>query len=301
LISVRLNACIVIISSRDKCIQYCIKSLWDNYNYKYNYPVFVHYFDDIYDSKYFQEKIKSITSQNIYFISIDYKTPDFITESELFYNRHDIWYVRKSFPKERKGYLHMCNFTSNMYGYENTHLHEFDFIMTHDDEAGYNKELNFDPFRIIYEKKIDVGAYFVGQRLKSGRPHQGHIDTRIGLWDFTKKFIIENHVTPKSAQLNNLLNDKNAHENFHYIDWCDTYVINTSIFKTNLWKKWINAVNENGGIYKFRWGDNEIISLFVHMHQREIYNLNLVSNGYHNQSMFRKYQNYAPGVKNLKK
>ena len=299
--SERLNACIVIISSRDRCIKYCLKSLWDNFNYKHNYPIFVHYFDDIYDSKDFQEKIKSITSQNIYFISVDYKTPDFIQENELFFNRKDIWYVRKSFPIERKGYLHMCNFTSNMYGYPNTSLHEYDFIMTHDDEAGYTTELLFNPFVKIQEKKVDIAAYFVGQRLRNGKPHQGHLDTRIGLWDFTKKFMIENDVIPKSAQLNNLLSDKNAYENFHYLEWCDTYVINNSIFKTNLWKKWIKAVNEDGGIYKYRWGDNEIISLFAHMHQKEIYNLNLVSNGCHDQGMFRKYQNYAPGVKNLKK
>ena len=296
-----LNACIVIISSRDRCIKYCLKSLWDNFNYKYDYPVFVHYFDDIYDSKDFQEKIRSITSQNIYFISVDYKTPDFIQENELFYNRKDIWYVKKSFPIERKGYLHMCNFTSNMYGYPNTHLHEYDFIMTHDDEAGYNTEPLFNPFVKIQEKKVDIAAYFVGQRLKNGSPHQGHLDTRIGLWDFTKKFMIENDIIPKSVQLNNLLSDKDAHENFHYIDWCDTYVINNSIFKTNLWKKWIKAVNEDGGIYKYRWGDNEIVSLFAHMHQKEIYNLNLVSNGCHDQGMFRKYQNYAPGVKDLKR
>ena len=37
------------------------------------------------------------------------------------------------------------------------------------------------------------------------------------------------------------------------------------------------------------------------MYQKEIFNLNLVSNGYYDQSMFRKYQNYVPGVKDLKK
>ena len=45
----KLNGCINILSSRTKCLPLCIKSLWDNWNYKYNYPVYVHYFDDIYE------------------------------------------------------------------------------------------------------------------------------------------------------------------------------------------------------------------------------------------------------------
>ena len=47
----KLNACIVFISSRKKCIKYSLLSLWENYNNKYNYPVYVHYFDDIYDDE----------------------------------------------------------------------------------------------------------------------------------------------------------------------------------------------------------------------------------------------------------
>ena len=43
------NACINILSSRNKCLPLCVKSLWDMWNKKYNYPVYVHYFDDIYD------------------------------------------------------------------------------------------------------------------------------------------------------------------------------------------------------------------------------------------------------------
>ena len=51
------------------------------------------------------------------------------------------------------------------------------------------------------------------------------------------------------------------------------------MFKTDIWKLWIKEVNESGGIYKYRWGDNEIISLFAHFiqghflpHKQEKYN-----------------------------
>lgn len=293
------NACIVYISSRQYCITHSLGSLWNSYNHKHNYPVYVFYFDDIYDSEELRKSITNATPQDVKFISVPYSTPSHVAESELYYNRKNLWYVNSSFPKSRKGYLHMCNFTSNMYGYENTELHKYDYVITHDDESGYDKDMLVDPVSQLEDMDYFMGAFFVGQRLKSGAPHQGHFDTRVGLWDFTKKFIIDNNITPRSSMLKNLLTDEKSDYNFHMLEWCDTYVIKTKMFELELWKKWISAVNESGGIYKYRWGDNEIISLFCHMVQEEIYNFNLVNTGFHNQGKFRILQDIAPGVKDL--
>ena len=119
---IKLNASIHIISSRVKCIKNCLESLWNNYNSNHNYPVYVYYFDDIYDSLNIQNEIVDQTGQEVVFKTVPYKTPDFIPENELYYNRKDIQYVNSNFSINRKGYLHMCNFTSNMYGYQNTEL-----------------------------------------------------------------------------------------------------------------------------------------------------------------------------------
>ena len=83
----KYNACISIISSRNKCIKPCLESLWKNYNSKYDYPVYVYYFDDIYDSQKFRKDIADSCPQKVTFCSIPYKTPDFLKEDELFYNR----------------------------------------------------------------------------------------------------------------------------------------------------------------------------------------------------------------------
>tara|TARA_A100001388_G_scaffold29422_1_gene18843 strand:- start:1967 stop:2860 length:894 start_codon:yes stop_codon:yes gene_type:complete len=295
------KACIVILSSRKRCLFKSLQSLWKFYNYKYNYPVFVYYFDNVYDSWFYKRRVRKKISENIFFKRVDYETPKFLKEEELFYNRKDFWTVRTSFPKKRKGYLHMCNFIINMYGYPNTDLENYDFVMTHDDEAGYVKDMKNDPFSIIANSKQLMGAYSVGSRLRYGKPHQGHLDTRYGLWNFTKEFIVKNKINPKSIQLKKLMNDSNAENNFHYIDWCDSYIINTKIFKMDLWVKWLNAVNSNGGVYKYRWGDNEIYSLFCHMIQEKIICTNTVKDGFHDQGLFRSLQDYAPGVKNSKK
>ena len=82
----------------------------------------------------------------------------------------------------------------------------------------------------------------------------------------------------------------------------DTYVLRLNVFKSPLWKLWVDAVNKSGGIYKYRWGDNEIISLFGMMHQNNgIENFGLVEDKYHDQGMFRHCQSYAPSIKDLKK
>ena len=118
----KLKGCISVISSRQECITPCLKSLWENYNHKYDYPVYVNYFDDIYDSEQFKSRVASSCPQNVVFSQIPYKTPEFLKESELFYNRRNLWYVRNSFSINRKGYLHMCHFMCNMYGYEGTNF-----------------------------------------------------------------------------------------------------------------------------------------------------------------------------------
>jgi len=295
----KYNACIQILSSRQECLKRCLLSIHQKYNYRYNYPVYVHYFDDIYDSEKYRSYVHENISANIYFVPVLYRTPKHIVESDLFYNKN-LWYAKTRFSIRRKGYLHMCHFINNMYKYPGTRLHEYDYIMVYDDEAGYEKELPYDPVEILSKRSEDMGALIVGQRLKDGKPHQGHLDTRVGLWEFTKKFLLENGIEPKSQLLKNLMIDENAEKNFHYLPWADTYVIKTKMFEIDLWKKWITAVNENGGVYKYRWGDNEIMSIFYLIYDDKlIYNFKAVEEGYYNQGMFRETDVIAPNVKNV--
>ena len=40
------NAAIYLISSRTKLLELCLNNLFKNWNNKYNYPVYIHYFND---------------------------------------------------------------------------------------------------------------------------------------------------------------------------------------------------------------------------------------------------------------
>ena len=293
----KYNAAINIISSRTKCLPHCLESLWIYFNQYYNYDVFVYYFDDIYDDIALRKNITSLTNQNVKFISVPYETPTFLDEKELFYNRNEVQYVKTSFPVSRKGYLHMCNFTSNMWGYENTTSKNYDFLITHDDESGYLKKLDFNPIDLLLSEDSLFGAYSFSKRLKNGSPHQGHFDTRIGLYEFCKYYISKYNITPKSKNFRLILNSDNPSYNFHFLEWADTYVIDTRFFKNKNWENWINEINTSGGIYKYRWGDNEIYSLFCHIYLDNPVNFNIVNDEFHDQGLFRDLCDIAPGVK----
>ena len=56
-----IKACINILSSRTKCLPVSLKSFQEKWNYKYDYPVYVHYFDDIYDDPKLRKAIVEFT------------------------------------------------------------------------------------------------------------------------------------------------------------------------------------------------------------------------------------------------
>ena len=126
----------------------------------------------------------------------------------MFYNRKNFEYVRNSFPKSRKGYLHMCNFINNIYKYKNTKIHEFDYLRVYDDECGYLCPIPYEPVKYISERGIEFVAQFYEQRLKNGTPHAGHLATRTKLFDFLLYYIQKNNIVPKSKDLYECINDK---------------------------------------------------------------------------------------------
>jgi hypothetical protein len=258
----------------------------------------VYYFDDIYDDPQLRESIKNFTKSDVRFFSIPYKSPSHVPESEMFYNRKNLWYINNSgFSKSRKGYLHMCHFMSNFYGYPNTEFEKYDYAMSIDDESQFLKEPPYDFFEVISNRTEMMGALKTTDRKKKP-PHQGNFDTTINLWNTVKKFIKDNNIKPASNFIKNLLEDPNAEKNFHMFPICDSYVIKLEMFKTKEWSVWADAVNSSGGIYKYRWGDNDIVSLFhLIFFDHDIYDFKTVDDGYHNQGGFRNIQNYAPGVR----
>ena len=61
----------------------------------------------------------------------------------------------------------------------------------------------------------------------------------------------------------------------------DFNVYELSIFRSIYWENWNKHINESGGIYKYRWGENELITLFILIHYGDVItDLNLWSDIY---------------------
>tara|TARA_R100001079_G_scaffold79722_2_gene43676 strand:+ start:7616 stop:8509 length:894 start_codon:yes stop_codon:yes gene_type:complete len=291
------KACIAILSSRQRTIKLCLDNLWSSFNNKYGYPVYIYYFDDIYDSAELRKNICSNTKQKIIFKQVPYSSPENVSESDMFYNKMDNWYARTRFSINRKGYLHMINFKCNMMNYENTNFHDYKYVFVLDDESGFTKEINFDPFQSLYQNKYSMGSFYTQERERE--PSQGQICTTMHFWNLAKKFIEDNNIDVKSEHIKNLFLDPDAPINVNRLPIFSMRVVDTDLLKSEQWLKWLDAINESGGIYKHRWGDDDIYTMFCLINNIEIVDYNTIEGECFNTQHFRSIQGFAPSVKEM--
>lgn len=293
------NAAIYLLSSRTLLLEKCLNNLFKNWNYKYNYPVYVHYFDEIYSKKHIKQ-INNNISKNIFFHRIEYKVPEHIDEKDLFYNKRHLPYVRKSFPKNRLGFLHGERFWTNLtsygeYGCIVKELKQYDFLMRIDDDSNFKGKINFDLFDILKTNPIAT-AYMYNRYTYRVR------DTRIGLWEFYKNYLRKYNYSPKNKLLKKAI-DKDDESIMHSLYWtagnCNLY--NIPEFKKKPWEEYQQELNKFGGHYKHRWGDLETIGLFCYTHfENDPHNFDLKNKGLYDDKFPTFLSSYAPGVgKNL--
>lgn len=262
------NGCIFMISSRVKVLKLCLELLFKNYNNKFKYPVLIFYFDDIYTKEFIDDIHKNI-NENIKFINIDYKIPENINESELFYNRTYLNYVKKCFSKNRIGYLHANYFWNNFFKYNE--LLQYDWGMRIDDDSFFINSIDFDFFEILNKNN-----YMFGSGYTKNDVYPNERDCRQELHNFTRDFCNNYKIEPKNKFLKKCLEDNNdeylmgpnkkKREKTELIWNCgNCNVYNMKMFKTENWKKWNDKFNKFAGGYKYRWGDIEVIGLYAYI------------------------------------
>lgn len=292
----RHNAAIYLLSSRTFLLKKCLINLHKNWNFKYDYPVYVHHFNNIYSKKFIDEIHNSI-SKNIFFHQVDYKIPSHIKESELFYNKTHIEYVRKGFSKNRLGYLHMLKWAFNLTSFGKIgcpikELSKYDYLMRIDDDSYFKEKIEFDLFDKLDEHPLVTGYTwnFVSQRV---------LDTRVELWSFYKEYLKKYNYSPKNLALKKAIEEDDEMQ-MHYLNWtsgnCNLY--NMAILKNNpKWEEYLKYVNNFGGHYKYRWGDIEIVGLFYYTHfEKDPYNYDLKERGLYDNKIPSYASNIAPGI-----
>ena len=84
---------------------------------------------------------------------------------------------------------------------------------------------------------------------------------------------------------------------------CNLY--NIKMINNSDWKKFINAVNENGGQFKYRWTDLEVIGLYAYTYfDNPIYDLKIKRMDFMKINLIIiyiiTYQQLLPQVKKIK-
>jgi hypothetical protein len=113
-----------------------------------------------------------------------------------------------------------------------------------DDDSLLLKSVEYDVFRFMRERELQYG--YIAQTHDSK-------DCITGLWEASEKYINETHLHPR-----------------FFSEWKKEmmYYNNFEITSTKLWlsedyKKYIDYIDQLGGIYYHRWGDAPIHSIAV--------------------------------------
>ena len=270
---IKLKAAIIILVGRPLLFKKTLRLFYKNWNKKYNYPIFVHTFGNVFNESqklYFKKKYK-----NIYFETIYPAIPSHIKKKELFYYRFYNNFAYQSFNPQRLGYLHMCNFTSNIASFGKTGclglgLKKYDYLLRIDDDSWFRKKITFDFFNKL--KKYPMAT----ARLDKTQNSKIHL-TREKLFFFLKKFIKKNKINVANYELRLALNSGDEKKLFNLPYSMGNFdLYNMKYFKSKQFSKFINAVNAYGGVYKYRWADYDLINLYLYLYHKDpIANLNL--------------------------
>ena len=93
-----------------------------------------------------------------------------------------------------------------------------------------------------------------------------------------KEFKKYKKITPKNISLRTAV-EQNDEQKMHKLLWsagnCNLY--NIELFTKNNWEDYIKAVNESNGQFKYRWGDIEVIGLFIYtFFENPLYDFDLI-------------------------
>lgn len=207
-----------------------LQELYVNFNHQYLYPVILFHESDM---KQYLGKIKRSTTNPIFFQQVLFTLPKFL-------NRE----VQMKLPCPGAiGYRHMSRFHAKTV-YEYPIICNFDYLFRLDDDSHITQPIDFDIFKFMRDNDIQYGYRLA------------HYDLDVcteGLWEATSCFVKLKHIEPT-----------------FYDKWPRPKIFynNFEISKTSFWlspeyQRFINFIDQLGGIFYNRWGDAPIKSLAV--------------------------------------
>ncbi len=235
-----INAVIVYLSRKKdiKDLKKSLKLLNKNFTRRFKYPVLIFNDDFTNDDQHILRKIYS----NLNFEKIEFEIPSWIDKNQIDKDNH----------KVRLGYMHMCRFFGGEI-YQHEAIKNYDWYWRLDSDSYLHYRIGYDIFNFMEKQGFIYG--YIETSIKDAPRFV------IGLWELTKEYIHKNNIQPKF--LNKYL-DNNG-------EWDRScFYTNFEISKLDFWrseeyKEFYEIIDQNGGIYYYRWGDHTIHLLALSM------------------------------------
>lgn len=268
-----------------------------NYNKNFNHDILIFYHGNKYDDPSFRKIISNINPKTKYFFhKLEFKLPDNVKEKDLFYNKTNIPYVKKDFPKSRVGYLFANYFWNNFMHLKQ--LDEYDKLIRIDDDSWFKKKIDFNIFDKMEKSKKICGCGYSWNHV-----HHRVLDTRVNFYNWIKEYVNKYNIDVKNKTLkkcleegeNDTVDDRKCNKEFHTMkQLCGNFnIYDRKMFELPEWKQYNKEFNDYAGGFKYRWGDCEVISFFYYIHMGESFlDLNLKEKGI--------YLNALPGTDMVK-
>lgn len=218
-----------------------LKSLDDNFNDKYHYPV-VLFHENL--SANDMDRIRSSTKSDVYFQRIRFEIPDFLPSN--------IVKVKDGYSI---GYKHMSRFQSKII-YEQPIIRGFEYEWRLDDDSFILQPIKFDILDYMQRRGLQYGYVLITNE-----------DLRyiVNLWESSSNYIAVNSITPTFF---NTWNRK-------LIFYNNFEVSRLSLWLSEDYQKFIDYIDRLGGIYHNRWGDAPIktiaVSIFVPQNETHLF------------------------------
>lgn len=149
----------------------------------------------------------------------------------------------------------MCKFFGIMLPYHPLIANIFTFYLRLDSHSFLlGPPLNYDLFEYMQTNRFQYGFILV---------NVDHIHVVIGLWNLFQKFLMHSCIPPSLAVKNTQVSTLTG--------WYSKMILfnNFEISNGSWWRSeplvdaWLRLVDENGGIYRYRWGDAPVRTLAV--------------------------------------
>ena len=229
----KLGCFCYLVNHTDKNITDCIKSLQLlKVNYLDKYPTPVLLFHEAALTEQMKQTLLQILPDLITFIPIEFTLPHHIV---------NICPSNVNGMTVRLGYMHMCRFFANAIFYHPA-LAEYEYYCRLDTDSFILSPVTENMFEQV--KAFNIYYGFINDSL-----HDNVAFTR-GLWPLAQKFITDNNIPVRRKLYSEIREGRVFYTNFEicYIPW----------FKQGIWPDFFKAIDLDGGIYRYRWGDHTI-------------------------------------------